>query len=302
MWPAPTGPLTLSSATDLRDALVATASGDTPNSPSFRVGRDDAEPAWAWLGRLVAARSDWRQAAVLALSQILALGDGAHAVVLCDLFATDRAAALLRDGLDEAVLDGLRGTQGTVGTLGFGGTSTPTLGAVLDGQAAMLRASRDPTRRVIFDAWVGPFTPRLVTLADDAATVALLADTADLGKAWPSSWTNGPWGWTAMEELFRDGFAASLATHVGDVVAAEPERIWTALAWLGHGWDVRRFHAVLADWQASPPVALISKTDHIPKGWRYPPLASFAGAKTIGDVLQTLCDAAALEVSTAPQP
>ncbi len=56
------------SASTLRDALLASfeQAGFT-GGPLVMTGRDDASPAWLWLGPLARLRSDWREAVGVAL-------------------------------------------------------------------------------------------------------------------------------------------------------------------------------------------------------------------------------------------
>jgi hypothetical protein len=290
----------VSGAADVRDALLdGLVPGDVPGKAWVRVGRDDVEPAWAWLGRLVAARSDWRFVAGLALAHALKAGGDAAWVALCDLFAWDRAAALLRSAI-EPLLPGAPDVSGTLARNGMGGGPTPKLADVLRDQAKVIGAATDPARRVILDEWHGPFVPRLAALGSESEVRALLGETADLGRSWRTSWGAGAWGWLYEEFLFRPGLATALPSHVRAVVADDGERVFTALAWLSVRWDLRLFADVLGEWRDSGAAYLGAPRDHVPRGWRIPPLAVFGDIATCNDAIAVLLEAATHELRTVP--
>lgn len=290
----------LSGATALKDALVdGLVPRDVPGRLWVRVGREEVEPAWAWLGRLAVERSDWRDVAGLALAHALKAGGDAAWVAACDLFAWDRGAALLRPYF-EPMIAVAPDVNGTLARNGFGGSSAPRLEDVLRDQAKMIAVATDPARRVLLDEWHGPFVPRLATFEADADVRGLLAETADLGRSFRTSWGTGPWGWLYEEFLFRPGLAPALAGHVAAVVGEAEERVWTALAWLSVRWDLRVFADLLRTWLASGAAFLAMPRDHLPRGWRQPPLASFANAATCADVIETLLEGAMHELRTVP--
>ncbi len=291
----------LDGAAALRDALLRGLSPrDVPGKAWVRVGPDEVEPAWAWFGRLSAARSDWRAVAGLALSAAVRAGGDPAWVALCDLFAWDRGAALLRESL-EPLLPSAPDVRGTLARLGLGGSSTPRLMDVLRDQVALLSSATDPARRVVLDEWHGPFVPRMAPFATDDEVQGLLGETADLGRSWRTTWGAGAWGWLYEEFLFRPGLAESLPSHFRAVVAADGDRVFAALAWLAARWDTRLFAAVLREWRQSGASFLGAPRDHLPRGWRAPPLASFAGAATCADAIDMLLAHADHELHTLPK-
>ena len=290
----------LTGAAALRDALLdGLTPRDVPGKTWVRIGLDDIEPAWAWLGRLVVARSDWRDVAALALVHTLKSGGDAAWVALCDLFAWDRGAWLLRSAMDPMVA-GAPDVNGTLARNGLGGQAKPRLADVLRDQAKVLATTMDPGRRVVLDEWHGPFVPRLAPLQTDAEVVGLLAETADLGRSWRTSWGAGAWGWLYEEFLFRPGLAAALPRHVRSVVAEDGTRVFAALAWLAARWDVRLFADLLREWRDSGAAFLTAGKDHMPKGWRFPPLGAFADIATCADAVEILLKAATQELRSVP--
>lgn len=298
-------PTTLRKASELRERLLrCLQEGRQSGRPLVRVGHDEAQPAWHWLGPLLRARSDWTAAVGAAIVSLLTTDDELAAAALVDVLANTRIGVVLHPWIAPQV--GRWGdARGTRNAIGWGGDGVPTLARVVAAHGTYLRDLADPDRPGCTEGPHGPRTSQgPLRSVDDLRR--LLAISARRGRfAW-TEWGTRLWSWLYPEGIARPWIDDALGPLVGDALAGGHTEVIAALDWLREGRDVWRYADALqaaVDGAAAGdcPWWWQTSAGQVPKGWR----RTFDSAKrpdlhTLGDVAALVLPAALQQRATPP--
>ncbi len=143
--------------------------------------------------------------------------------------------------------------------------------------------------------------PQLAELPDEAALEALLEATAAKGRFEQTGWGDGPWSWLQEEVTFRPWVQESLAEVVSRVAARTAAGAHAALDWMGDGWDLWRFEALLDGWHQAPPPWWGIDAKARPPGWkRSIRPAVWFGVQALSDVVIQLRTRARHQAASRP--
>lgn len=295
--------LAFHSASELRDALLlALEEGKEYGQPLVRVGRDDDEPAWLFVGRLLRQRSDWLACAGLALQHAVRSGGPLAQKAFVDLLACDPITVLLLPwtGPLAAELGPLMGTRASTGWGVREGSSAPWLDLVMQEQQRYFALLTDPARTV---SPGGPQRRGEVPLPDAAALESLLRKTARTGRFAPTPWGTGPWAFLHQELLFRSWVPEAVTRLLPALWSGTPAERAAALDFLADGQDLWRWRGPLLGMRDARPDWWTVPVSQKPEGWRRS-LRPFAPgptrAETLGDLVSGLGKLAQAQADTPP--
>jgi hypothetical protein len=196
---AGTTPLLFSSASGLRDAMLeALIEGRVYGRAIVRVGHDASEPAWSFLDRLLAQRSDWAAAVERAVGALIVDPDPFVRSALDGWLGLERGALQL----SEAMLAGLGG---------------PLADRVLQARVEL----RDPERWAHLE---GPLGPRVAALPlRNREELAVALDRAAMrGRDVRHGWGDGPAAFLHQEVAARPWLDDALVEVCEAMLAGSP--------------------------------------------------------------------------------
>jgi len=289
------------SASELLSALLDSfKDAGYAGRPVIMVNRDDAAPAWRWLGELVRLRSDWRECAGIALQHAVKQGGPNARTAFADLMANERSTIVLRRWT-VPLASHYPDATATMSATGMGGGPGARLDAIMADQSQLHAAAENAKRKVLMSDWHGAFRPRVEPMTGVAELRALLIDTSLDGRAVRTEWGAGPWGWLHQEYLYRPWVYEVLPEVMSELLAADPSHDFAALDWLCSRCDSRRFRASLEGWRDAPSAWWSEPAIKPPPRWKLPVLGGLWGdVTTLGEVVTKLIANADFEDATPP--
>ncbi len=296
---AGTTPLAFASARELLSALdTSLEEGRGYGDPIVRFGHDDSEPAWLWLDRLLAQRSDWRDCVAVALQHAVVDGDALVRQAFADVLASSRQLAVL-EPWDWPLVDLLGPLTVRHAELAWGLGARPPLQAVLAGQQAWLAQIRMADFLVPTEGAMGPKASHL-PLRTAADLQTLLQRSAERGKFVETPWGNGPLAWLHLAVLARPWVQAELPLCLERALTGPDALRRVALDWLLDGRDLWRYVQLLDDLVAHHPTWWDEPAAAKPAGWQRPIRVAPQQARTLGHVVAFLRAQAHAQLATPP--
>ena len=248
---------------DSTETLAQAAAASVRAGLQHRVGRDDSEPALAWLDALGQARSDWLTAIGRALGAVaLEEADGPTAVA--DFFATARIAPALLGYLDALLASDIDATC-SVKINHYGGQG-PMLMSRIRGPLAEIAAGLTTPGWIFFD--------RAPKRAFDVSTLAkrriAVRDTIEVGRRRTESGFDAcALGWLRYLAFFAPPLRPEVATHLREACDADDPRGWfCAVEYFASAHDAHWLSELLTDLVAHPPEwATLRMGEDEPEGW-----------------------------------
>jgi len=259
--------LSFSTAAELALALErALDEGRGYGDPIVRVGFDDSEPAWRFLDRVIAERSDWLPAVGLALQHAAWRGDGFTRQALVEFLASVRRSVALLPWT-EPLAGVLGAVQGRRAGLFWGrDLADLTLRAVVDAHLAWRAEVDAPAWQLPLAGWRST-RKDLFALASPADLDAA-AERARRGAFTPTEWGDSPIAWLHLAAVARPWVDDWGVGWVRRALNGDADLRTLAFEWLLDGRDLWRHLAVLDGLRARPPAWWNLSVHDRPAGWK----------------------------------
>ncbi len=292
--------LRFSGAAELSAALLASLQeGRGYGDPVVRVGWDDGEPAWTWLGGLLATRSDWSPVVGRALQHAVDGGDDVVRGAFVDAMASVRPMVALLPWTAPLCAT-LGPIEGRHGKLPWNESpSRPRLDLVLQAQQKWLEEQRAPEARIALEGWSGP-AASFFPLRDAADLHAALGRAARRGRFVPGEWGDGPAAWLHLAVLVQPWVDEALVKWVAQAVDGSDGERLLAMEWLLDERDLWRYIGLIEALLAKPRPWMSFVCSRKASGWSRPLRVPADGPATLGLLLAKLLTRAREQAGSPP--
>lgn len=302
MYWAPNVEPEFASASELRDALLASyPEAKTSGVPVVVTNRgEDTKPAWGWVETLLLQRTDWWQAAGIALQHAATDGGPIAQTALVELLAHyNRSIVLLPWTAPMAKLWPDRKTVDTPAT-GWGSPKNRLDDVIRDQKKYVKDIHTGGDGTTFLDSYGADGKDIIAPLKTEADLRALLVETAHAGRN-PGGGT-GPWSWLAFEFLIgEDWLRPAFERIVNTLDDKDQTMILALLDWFFEEQDLWKLAPLLSTWHSHPPSWWSISATTVPPNWKYNIRSGhWPDCNTLGDVATEALRRAKWQLVTPP--